>query len=102
MRRYAPKRIARFVPDLVPASVLARFSIWVTGAYGIAQGVAILRSDPQRFTSVGYSTLREFPGAMGSWGAAFLILGVTILVGSATKRWWLKSLGVGLMSLSLS
>lgn len=102
MRRYVPEPAKRFVPDLVPASILARMTIWAVGGYGIVQGFAILTADPQRFGSAGYATIREFPAAMGSWGVAFLVLGVATLVGSWTRRWWLKSIGVGLMSISLS
>lgn len=102
MRQYAPKRLQRFVPDRVPASILARVSIWAVGAFGIAQGVAVLRADPQRFASAGYATIREYPGAMTSWALTFLILGIAAIIGSATRRYWLKTLGVGGMSGALT
>lgn len=94
MKDYAPKRFQRFVPDRVPASVAARFTIWLYGIYGLMQGIAILRADPIRFAGPGYLNLREWAGAMTSWGAVAVLLGVAILVGSISRRYWLKTLGV--------
>src|SRR5690349_15254209 len=101
MRRYAPQRMRRFFPDRVPASVLARITIWASGAYGIVQGLAILRADPARFAGPGYASTREFPWAMTSWGVSAIAFGVLTLLGSITQRYWLKTLGVFGLSLWL-
>lgn len=86
-------------PRRVPATVLSRMSIWIAGLYGIWQGCQILTSTPERFSSPGYATVRDFPAAMGSWGVIALLCGALILTGSLTRLFWVK--GAGLLGLSV-
>lgn len=87
------------LPRRVRATVLSRASIWIAGFYGIWQGIQILTSTPDRFSSPSYSTVRDAPAAMGSWGVAALLFGLLILAGSLTRRFWVK--GTGLLCLSV-
>jgi drug/metabolite transporter (DMT)-like permease len=82
----------------VPATILARFTIWCAGSYGVIQGVGIMATDAQRWSGPAYTTLRALADP-SMWGIAILIFGVAILIGSAMRIFWLK--GIALFGVSI-
>src|SRR5690349_2034621 len=99
MRQYAPKRLQRFVPDRVPATIPARFCIWVFGIYGIVQGLIVVAfADTVRFSSPGYAVMRQAPGGMLTWGVVLTLAGVAVLAGSAMRDYATKTAAMGVIS----
>jgi hypothetical protein len=81
----------------VPASTLSRRTIRGAGWYAIIQGAGILAGGAGRWASPTYTLLKSVPGAPASWGGAVIGFGVTILIGSYTRRWLVKSTGMFLL-----
>lgn len=80
---------------LVASTVLSRMTIWAVGAYAIVQGIGIIQGGAARWVGDAYAVARQVPGAPLTWGVAMILFGVLTLVGSASRRWWLKTIGLG-------
>lgn len=99
MKAYAPKRLQRFVPDRIPATVLSRSSIKVMACMALWQGVKILLTEDARFGSQGYAVVRQIPGGMNTWGIFLIIAGLVTIAGSITANIWVKAAGLFAISL---
>ena len=86
------------MPRRVPGTILSRVSIRVMVAFAVVQGAAILVADAARFTSPGYSVVRQAPGGMDMWGVVLVVAGVVTLVGSLTGHFRVKGLGLFLIA----
>jgi hypothetical protein len=82
-----------------PATVSARFAIWVFVFYALWQGSGIVLGGLKRWSSPGYTLLREVPGAPASWGWALIIFGLLLGSASLLAMWRLKC--VALASISI-
>lgn len=80
---------------LVRATILARISIWVFGGYAIVQGAGILSGGGHRWDGPAYVVLKLAPGGHAFWAFLIIAFGVVTLVGSLTRVWWLKAVGLG-------
>ena len=99
MRQHAPKQIRRFVPDRVPATIPARFCIWIFGFYGIIQGLVVVAfADTVRFSGPGYAVIRQAPGGMLTWGVVLTFAGVAVLTGSMLRNYAVKTIAMGVIS----
>lgn len=80
---------------LVTSTILSRMTIWVVGAYALVQGIGIIDGGRIRWAGDAYAVARQVPGAPLSWGVALIAFGVLTLVGSFTRHWWTKTVGLG-------
>ena len=88
-----------------PATVSARFAIWVFVAYSLWQGSGIVIGGEARWGGPGFILLREAPGAPASWGWALIIFGLLLGAASLMTAWRLKCLalaGISIWSLGFS
>jgi hypothetical protein len=82
----------------VPATILARLTIWTAGGFGLLQGVGIALGGYQRWSGPTYAMLRQIPGGPYTWGFGIAAAGAFILAGSALMRWKVKATGLVFMS----
>lgn len=88
-------RVRRVIADLrVPATPLARATIWAAGGVDVWLGLALIYSGPERMSGPSYEAIREMPGAPQSLGLAILLFGLAILLGSGLPHWGLKAIGL--------
>jgi uncharacterized membrane protein len=80
------------------ANPLSRTTIWVFGCFAVVQGAGIVTGGPDRWQSPGFTVLRQVPHSTQVFGWSAVLLGVAILVGSATRTALLKGVGVFLLS----
>jgi hypothetical protein len=67
---------------LIPASILARMTIWLWGFYSIWQGAGILIDGQERFNDPVYAALNRTPEPTLTWGISLVVAGACILTGS--------------------
>lgn len=72
----------RLIPALIPATILARLTIWMWGAYAIWQGQGIIWDGPERFSGPSFAVLREAPYPTLVWGWSLTVSGALMLLGS--------------------
>jgi hypothetical protein len=70
---------------LIPASILARLTIWVWGSYAVWQGLGIWIEGPARFGGPSFATLREAPNPTMTWGLSLTVSGLLMIGGSVLQ-----------------
>jgi hypothetical protein len=79
---------------LVAATILSRMSIWIYGLYAVGQGVGIIAGGPGRWSSPAYAVVKQIPGGPNTWGIILILAGVITIIGSVTREWLIKTVGL--------
>ena len=91
-RRRMHLRRLMLVPHYrVPVTPLSYGTTCAAAGFGLWQGIAIMASKPERFSSASFDGLRNY---MFHFGAAAAIFGVLILAGLLTHSFVIKGLGL--------
>lgn len=83
----------------VQATLPAQWTIRAFGIYAVAQGTGVCFGGIGRWASPAYEVVKRMPLSPYGWGAALVLFGVMILIGSVAGKWWTKA--VGLFGLSV-
>lgn len=78
----------------LPGGIITSMLIRVIGFWAVLNGSLICLGGASRWGSPAYNVVEQVPGAPETWGVVIILAGLCTLVGSYTKKYWLKNIGL--------